>query len=62
MSFGEILRASYRELQESWTRLADRTFTRSVPATRDETARGEFISAYICESGPKRPASGSQFR
>lgn len=58
MSLGQTLRQSYRDLQESWTRLADSAFGRAVPATRDEMARGEFISAYICETGAGRSSKG----
>lgn len=58
MSFGQTLRESFRELQKSWAQLADTSFGRSVPETRDEMARGEFISAYICETGLGRRATG----
>lgn len=58
MSLGQILRKSYRELQRSWTQLADSAFGDSLPLDRDDVARGEFISAYICERGLDRPATG----
>jgi hypothetical protein len=57
MSLGQTLRKSYRELQRSWTQLADSAFGKSIHGTRDEAARGEFISAYICEAGIDRPAA-----
>ena len=50
MSLGHSIARSYRELQQSWGRLADAAFGRSLPG-QDETARGEFISAFICEPG-----------
>ena len=48
MTIGRSIAKSYRELQQGWARLADSAFGRSLPG-RDETARGEFISAFISE-------------
>lgn len=45
------LRKSYQDLQQSWARLADSAFGNAAPATHDEMARGEFISAFICDRG-----------
>lgn len=58
MSLGHILRQSYRELQRSWTQLAESAFGDPGPGARDDVARGEFISAYICERGLDRSATG----
>lgn len=58
MTLGAALLRSYRDLQQSWVRLADSAFGRAVPKSHDEMARGEFISAFICEPefGPSRAA------
>lgn len=49
MSLGQTLRRSYRELQSSWTRLADSAFGGADPRREDEMSRGEFTSAFISE-------------
>jgi len=49
MSLGQTLRKSYRDLQNSWTRLADSAFGKADTGRQDEMARGEFISAFISE-------------
>lgn len=60
MSLGLSLSKSYRELQQSWTRFADSVFGRALPGAHDEMSRGEFTSAFICDSAPaseRRPES-----
>lgn len=57
MSLGLALRKSYHELQQGWARLADSAFSRAAPEPHDEMARGEFISAFICDRGLSFPAS-----
>lgn len=57
MTLGQNLRNSYRDLQQCWAKLADSAFSRANPATHDEMARGEFISAFISERGLNFPAS-----
>lgn len=49
MTFGQTILNSCRELQRSWTRLADSAFGSAIPAAHDEMSRGEFISAFISE-------------
>lgn len=56
MSLGQTLRKSYRELQNSWTRLADSAFCKADTGRQDEMARGEFISAFISERDLNFPA------
>jgi len=58
MKLGQSIRKSYRELQQSWARLADSAFSGAVPAAHDEMARGEFISAFISERGLNFPRAG----
>ena len=61
MSLGQSIAKSYRELQQSWVRLADSAFGRSLPG-RDETARGEFISDFISERGLNFPTAADDRR
>ena len=56
MTLGQNMRNAYRDLQHCWARLADSAFSRSNPATHDDMARGEFISAFISERGLDLPA------
>lgn len=46
---------SYRQVQEAMSLFADAAFRKARPDAEDETARGEFISAYITESGLDLP-------
>ena len=57
MTFGQAIRASYRQIQLSWNQLADRAFRNAAPARQDDVARGEFISAFICETDLTLPAA-----
>jgi hypothetical protein len=56
MNIGSFLA---RRLQEKLAQLADKAFGEAAASSlRNETARGEFISAYISEQGldkPRRP-------
>ena len=62
MSLAQTIRRTCRELQERWARMADSAFGRALPADRDETARGEFISDFITERGLSFPAASRQER
>ena len=62
MSLGLALRRSYHELQQGWARLADSAFSRAAPEPHDEMARGEFISAFICEHGLNFPSNDAGSR
>lgn len=48
---------SCRAFPGKWAQFTDAAFRRAVPDPRDELARGEFISAFISESGLVFPAS-----
>ena len=56
MSLAQAISRSYRELQRSWTRMAESAFAGASPATRDEMSRGEFTSAFISERDLNFPA------
>lgn len=49
MTLGQTLRKSYRDLWESWTRLADTAFGGPGSGRQDDMSRGEFTSAFITE-------------
>ncbi|MCA3555231.1 hypothetical protein [Aestuariivirga sp.] len=57
MSFADHVRSAVQGFQQRWDRMADRAFGKP-PAAHDEMARGEFISAFISESGLNFPATG----
>ena len=60
MTFSQSILNSCREIQRSWTRLADSAFGSASPGAQDEMSRGEFISAFISERGLNIPAPGSK--
>lgn len=62
MSLAQNIRKSYRDIQQVWTSLADSAFSKALPAAHDDTARGEFISAFISERGLTFPAAARQER
>lgn len=57
MNVGQAFHNAYQGIQQRWTRLADLSFSRAVPAMHDDTARGEFISAFITERDLTLPAA-----
>ena len=58
MTLSQTILNSCREIQRSWTRLADSAFGSAAPAAQDEMSRGEFISAFISERDLSFPAPG----
>lgn len=61
MSLADRISRAVRGFQQRWDRMADRTFGKP-PAVHDEMARGEFISAFISESGRAFPRAGENGR
>ena len=60
MTLSQTILNSCREIQRSWTRLADSAFGSAAPGAQDEMSRGEFTSAFISERGSNFPAPGSK--
>lgn len=56
MNLAQNIRKSYRDFQQGWARMADSAFGRAHPASRDDSAGGEFISPFITEHDLSFPA------